>query len=307
LDDDIIGVLDDNLTIRILKECKSMNSIINKRLPGIIMCIVLPLSVVACSSQSSLQSSQSLSIEEPPSISAVSRMELDGFDTPEEAVKAYLEGLKAADPDQMIGTFAVERYVENYDFEANLDRLKVYVPTQDIKFPNANAFVSKLNVESRRIAVTNAIIRQYLAICYPEFDQSFPVMLNDGAGDFSALLVEKLNTVDLDSMTLLGFIPPESLAETYTVKMNQENMARQAKVYGAEKIVSLVAVFELQGNKYMLCSDVISYNGKWFMLQFGGNIGALLSISPYYAGIIPLSVPGIAEEFSGALESLTAP
>ena len=65
------------------------------------------------------------------------KTEGDGFDSPEDAAKAYLEGLRDLDIPRMMSAFAVESYVENFNFEALLNMLRVYMTGFDIKLPNA--------------------------------------------------------------------------------------------------------------------------------------------------------------------------
>lgn len=213
-----------------------------------------------------------------------------GFNSPEDAAEAYLEGLRNTDLNCMISTFAVESYAENYNFEAAMNRMKVYVPSQEIKLPNSNEFITAMNIESRRSSVTNMILRQYLFLCDSEFDQSQPQIMEDDLviSEFVAQLNKNLNTNKFQTLEVLGFIPPEALTDMYSSEQNQKNIARLAEIYGADELVCRVAVFELDGSRYMLCLDAVDYGGKWYISQFGGNIGALMSVASFTMGIVPV-------------------
>lgn len=217
-----------------------------------------------------------------------------GFDSPEDAVIAYLEGLRDSDLNRMIYAFAVERYVENYNFEALLNRLQAYTLTHEIRMPNANEFVTAMNIESRRARVIDGIIMQHIFLAHPELDmlatQAVDVEhISDFVGDFS----ENLNALDLYSIEILGFIPPEALDERYLSEHNQSVLASQAEVLGAEQLASRVAVFEMDGEKYLLLVDVAEYKGAWYLSDLGGNIGILLNISSFLQGMFPAEhVPG---------------
>jgi hypothetical protein len=77
-----------------------------------------------------------------------------GFDTPEDAVWEYVDGLKNADLDRMIGAFAIETYIENASLEKSLERVRAYLFfSSDINMPNSNEFVTALNIENRRKSV----------------------------------------------------------------------------------------------------------------------------------------------------------
>jgi len=213
-----------------------------------------------------------------------------GFNSPEDAAEAYFEGLRNTDLNCMISTFAVESYAENYNFEAAMNRMKVYVPSQEIKLPNSNEFITAMNIESRRSSVTNMILRQYLFLCDSEFDQSQPQIMEDdiAVSEFVAQLNKNLDTNKFQTLEVLGFIPPEALTDMYSSEQNKKNIARLAEVYGADELVSRVAVFELDGSRYMLCLDAVDYGGKWYISQFGGNIGALMSVASFTMGIVPV-------------------
>lgn len=69
------------------------------------------------------------------------RTEAEGVGTPQEAAAAYLVGLKACDADQMLRSFSVESYGENYDLLAYAEYTQMYLfMGQDVKFPGVNTF-----------------------------------------------------------------------------------------------------------------------------------------------------------------------
>lgn len=250
------------------------------------VCFAVVLCLTACSANAAVNSEQ----RQSASLKASDRLETEGFDTPEKAVSMYIEGLRTMELKRMMGAFAVETYAEKYDFEANLERLKAYVPAQDIKLPNANRLAADLNIEGRKTAISNAILRQYLSLSYANLDQaSLTGFENEGitAEEFVEHFTRNLESVKLDSLKLLGFIPPEELSEYYSIDANKENMDKQAVVYGADKIESRAAVVELAGEKYLLCMDVVNYGDKWFILNLSGNIGNLLGVDFVKSGVLP--------------------
>lgn len=50
------------------------------------------------------------------------KMEGDGFDTPEEALTAYIEAFKKMDMNGMISVYAMESFLENLDLEALVEK-----------------------------------------------------------------------------------------------------------------------------------------------------------------------------------------
>jgi len=209
-----------------------------------------------------------------------------GFDTPEAAIRAYLEGLRDSDLDRMISAFAVERSAENLDFEAYVEWLQIYTP--EMGMPNVNELVTAMNVETRRAHVVDMITQQYFLLCFPERDMAETQTVED-ASTFTSQFTEALNAPDLQTLELLGFIPPELLDvdERYASEGNQEHIALLVEIAGADQLESRVAVFELNGNKHLLFVETINYGGEWFVGQFGGGLSRALGFPPFMQGIAP--------------------
>lgn len=213
-----------------------------------------------------------------------------GFATPEDAMVAYLEGLRDGDLGRMTGAFAIEAYIANHDYEAMIERLGVYMFNSDPRIPNANELVTALNVENRRGQITMGIIMQYMSLAYPEFDALVPHPMSEeegGAAAFTRRLNDNLNSLDLSSLEILGFIPPGSLSDLYDTEQNQENLARRADIAGADQITGSAAVFVLDGKQYLLLTDLVQYGEHWYLYGLGGHIGALLGLSVETQGIAP--------------------
>ena len=231
-------------------------------------------------------------------VSDISPTEESGFDTPEDVIRAYLEGLRDSDLDRMISAFAVESFIENYDFEATLDRLQIYMPGgMEVNMPNANRLVTEMNVEYRRGQVVDMIISQHLLLLLLEMEDMTQRI--EDAGLFVNQFTETLNAPNFQSLELIGFVSPELLDEHYGSEMNQNNLALRAELIGASQQVSRVAVFELDGDRFLLFVDVVDYGGNWYIRYFGGNLSSLLGMAPFMQGIVP---PPFVHEFIDEIE-----
>lgn len=102
---------------------------------------------------------------------------------------------------------------------------------------------------------------------------------------FVESIYESVQSLSIETLEVLGFIHPALLSEHYANALNQENLAKQAKVYGADEIQSVVALFSIGKNTYTMCCDVARYGDLWYMLSLGGNIGVLLNLAPSTGGI----------------------
>lgn len=193
-----------------------------------------------------------------------------GFDTPNEAAKAYLESLKEYDIDQMISTFAVESYVDGYDFLANLERDMGYrLMSVLFNLPVVNEFSREINIQSWKKEVAGDIAAQYSSL--------FTVYgLHDDAGE-----------LNLASIKVLGSIPAKTLLERYPSATAESLMKQWAKLSGAQQVDSSILVFELNGSKYCLFTDAIKYNGRWYNWKLGGFMSGCLGYSYSLMGIVP--------------------
>ena len=74
----------------------------------------------------------------------------------------------------------------------------------------------------------------------------------------------------------------------------QDAAERQLSFLGADAIESRVAVFEIGGNRYALFADIVSYGDSWYVLEFGGNLAAMLGVHLAMQGLI---APEIVDVF----------
>ncbi|MDD3795593.1 MAG: hypothetical protein PHE06_06440 [Lachnospiraceae bacterium] len=219
-----------------------------------------------------------------------------GYQSPEDAVSAYLKGFQENDIDQMMAACAVETYVERFDLIKYVERLQAYSPSMTC-LPDISGFSERLNLESRRAEIIKAIRQQYLTITKSS------TAVGDSAGtvlpmkDFDTTTEEFLQNIFaeedetfLSDIVFSGsFLKPEDLAEVYSSEQNQNNMGKTAAYLGAEEIQSVVAALTVKEDPYLLCMDTVCYDDKWYVLNAGGTIGSIEGISAYLGGVWPLT------------------
>ncbi len=216
--------------------------------------------------------------------------ESEGFDSPQLAAKAYLEGFKAHELDQMISAFSIESYVDHYDLQASLENVHAYVfMHQEFNLPAVNDFSRGFNIQSRKEEILRDTVKQYAAVynINEGYFKNSTLLKDEDISDenISSKLIKLLDQMDLSSMKILGYIPPEELSEEYGSNGRLDIRAQQTKVCGAENVESCVVIFELEGNKYCFCFDAVQYKGKWYIRRLGGSISTLLNIPFDLAGI----------------------
>ena len=91
------------------------------------------------------------------------KMEGDGFASPEEALGAYIEGLKNNDIDQMLAAFAIETYAQNYSILKDVECFKAFLPAR-MNIPAISDFSLRLIIENRRSKIMESIRSHYLIL-----------------------------------------------------------------------------------------------------------------------------------------------
>lgn len=225
-------------------------------------------------------------LPEPKAAAAGRRqVESDGYDTPKEAAAAYLEGLKACDTEQMLGTFSVESYGQNYNMQAYLERMQAYMfLQQDVVVPGVNDFTKAMISCGREEEIKEDMLMQgnalYLWYCY----------YNDMEPGQTFSWEELQGKLELDTIEVAEFILPESIAEKSGSEQVNAMRAERAGVCGAEEQQDCVVVFTCEGEKYCLFMEEMKYNGRWYNSGFGnfafsaiGGYADTMGTMPYEA------------------------
>jgi hypothetical protein len=230
------------------------------------------------------------------------RVEGAGFQSPEDAVSAYMDALSSADYDAMISTCSIETAVENYDLLVDMQWRKVYTRNYG-KIPNSNDFNNSINIAQYRHNIEQSIWRQYVTLCYltyeisdwldaPSWLLSIPqAFSSDGeVREFydslnAELDSEKLSAVkeyritDAQEFDLKGLLNDEQM---------KRNIEKQISVLGADELAMLAAIFTAGGEDWIINFDVVRYGEKWWISTPQGTFGTFLGTPLERGGIVRL-------------------
>jgi len=220
--------------------------------------------------------------------SAVAKIEGPGYDTPEEAAEAYLTALKNQDIGAMVATFAVESYVDNYDFEAWCERLQSYSHTSEMRLPTSNVYNSALDVEARRASIINQITNQYFTNNVPSVVWGYTISLAENPQVASDIEKDTDHYVFSD-LEITGTMSPNDITDdVYSIEKNQENLLKQNKPFGVhdlKDVSNVVITFEANGETWYFCPQLIRYEGRWYVQYLTGNAAAILGMDFVSGGI----------------------
>jgi len=221
--------------------------------------------------------------------SAVAKIEGPGYDTPEEAAEAYLIALKNQDTGAMVATFAVESYVDNYDFEAWCERLQAYVPTFEMKLPTSNVYNSTLDVETRRASIINQITNQYFTYNVPSVRLGTTISLAENP-QVASVIEKDTDHYVFSDLEITGTMSPNDITnDIYSIEKNQENLLTQTKPFGVhdlKDVSNVVITFEANGETWYFCPQLIRYEGRWYVQSLTGNAAAIMGMDSAYGGIV---------------------
>ena len=223
------------------------------------------------------------------------KMEGDGFDTPREAMTAYIKGLQDNDIDEMIAAFAVETYALNYDIAGYVERVGAYV--SPIGFlPQLSDFSVRLNIENQRKNITDIIRAHYLVLLGSPAvlgdKAGMPIPLKDSYASAQELVDDVFGVSDeaiLDSITFENeFYSPALISGNFMSANMMKTCKRQADMINAQGLCPLAARLSCNGKSYLLIMDAVQYGTKWYLSSSMGILASLQGLPTISRGLVPM-------------------
>ncbi len=214
------------------------------------------------------------------------RYEGEGFDTPEEALTCYMEGLKNLNFEQMLSAFAWETQMEHYDFKAFFERIRAYQPTMHPRMPSVNDFMFSANVNNIRFYQADLIYRsleQYiLGDDSPTRQKTGSVIFEKDTDDVTVFL-QKFDNGRLEKLTQMSnirFLSPDDVTEGKfsSAGNNPETFIKQTACYGADEAVNLVGVANVGDETLYCCPTICRYGDRWYLVSVSSMTSMILGV-----------------------------
>lgn len=221
-----------------------------------------------------------------PMALAENRHEGEGYDTPEEAVLAYIEALNRGDVDDMLATFAMETFADHCDADAYLTRMRSISPVTIYGVPVNGAYSRSLLINARYSQIANVLMHQYMEISASMNGMS--VALDDAQTreEMKARFKNSPMNAWEGNTEFVYWINPALLDEKIVYPMNMANSATQTAHYGADDIDWKVALLNLNGTPAVLLMQCVKYGDRWYNAEFGGLPGMVLGLTVQSAGMV---------------------
>lgn len=227
---------------------------------------------------------------EATGVDITGKSEGDGYDTPEEAVEAYINGMIQNDYDAMVAAFSVESFIDNYDLKYTIEKNQGY--QLGIPFlPDTGEITYRINLEGRRSQIMGTVRAHYLLLNHSEdiLNSSLSLKDYDSVEDMYHSIFPVDDTDYLSDITFdREYYDPDFLTNgQYGSDDIQKNMSRNAKSYGVDEIESVIAKIYCNGEPVLLGPDVGRYGNKWYVLYGQGMAMTLMGCMYNMYGMYP--------------------
>ena len=213
------------------------------------------------------------------------RLEGDGFDTPEDAVRFYLEGLKNRDFGQMLRAFAWETQAEHFSAETKLRRVRSYTPAIKPRMPGDADMIRTANMYSlygvQIDALYQALETYLLQEEQPNLTTGTGIItfkedaeLEEFIGRYGNDRIEKLA-----GLTNIRFLTPDEVTGgMFSMGKNPENYLKMNAMYGADETVDVPAVADLGEGIIFCCPTAARYGEKWYLVTVSSMTNMILAM-----------------------------
>ena len=214
--------------------------------------------------------------------------ETGGFDTPEDAILQYLSGLKACDPDRMLGVFAWETLSAHSCFR-NALLFSGYYPELWPGFPEDGGFLSQVNAMllcARYGTPIRYAMRVYLTGLSrpgtaPE-DLLVQTRRVQDEAEAEAVIAD-FSPSRLGELAAIGnvrvFLPEDAAGEKYGKDRIKNRLEQYREVYGAEEICERAVGFTIGDRSFGFAPVLGRYAGRWYLIMLSGQLSGMLGFS----------------------------
>lgn len=221
-----------------------------------------------------------------------------GGETPEEAVRLYLEGLKTGDSDMMLSAYAWESMNRNADFTASALFRVLYDKNSWPLFPHDGGLLDDLNMAllvERRVDKLRGSFLYFVTEGKLNDNENMkrtrriPVR-NDEDADALLSYFELNRMCLLETISDISFCEPQELSDVYgsdAVKRTRESY-RQA--YGADELTELAVFFTIDGEEYVIMPQLVRYGDRWYISDMTGTLSVICGIKAENAALCPVSL-----------------
>ncbi|RPJ75412.1 MAG: hypothetical protein EHM20_08975 [Alphaproteobacteria bacterium] len=184
---------------------------------------------------------------------------------PENVIKSYFSETKKQNLSGLISFFAIDKYINNFNFKHYSQELGIITPTSQL-LPEQYSIYQELNKYFRSSQVTNQVRVYLLTIISNNDDIHLPITVNNGSTIDS--FIQNINPQILSSLKLLYIRNPTKKLDPVGIN---EIFIKQARRIGAEDSSERVALIQIENTTFMVPFRFIKYNNEWYIESLISN------------------------------------
>ena len=169
------------------------------------------------------------------------KLEGEGYDTPEEAVTAYAEYLKAGDFDGIVSTFAMESREEYFNLEEFYERINMFSPALAssgqlyVMLGNDSDFATTINLENRRSYISTNVFRQLMMMMVAQADDEELISSIESNTTFTISDDDDIEAImdfldifpELEDMKIKDILDESDFKENFETALKQHNKGKE--------------------------------------------------------------------------------
>lgn len=218
----------------------------------------------------------------------IGQLEGEGFASSEEAVTAFLTGLKEHNMSAMKSTFAIETYAEHIDVNTLIERLGSY-HNKIGWVPNDTEFALQCNILKREDNVLQELMNLYMTLIKCD------VAVGENVGMTVPYKKEEMDLTDF----VENLFPGNKNTLDITFDVNQtipedvnDDFLKLQEVYDKmyahiqpDDLKPICVFLRVDDEEYLLYMDTVLYEDRWYIAELGGFLGSLCDIAVDNAGL----------------------
>lgn len=247
--------------------------------------------------ETTLETAQTSEDEKKIEEKAKTKTEGEGYDTPEDAIRAYAKYLKEGDINKIYSVFAVESYLTHYDMLQHYENYSVFypyaLPSQGYCsiLLDGTELANELNIENRKTYISTNVYRSYIYCMTEQIDNeetkekinnANPIHLEEGeVGEVVDYF--ELNPGFAD-MEIKEIMKPSDFGPISRDQISKydERMKNQMDAEDVKDVCIRVCV---DGKDYVIFMLAACYGNKWYLVQFYNTVSSLLGMNSISGGI----------------------
>ena len=215
---------------------------------------------------------------------AAERLEGNGYDTPEEAVLAYLDALDRGDVAGMLSTFAIESYAEHMDSRLFTQYRRQYTPSVSVNYlPREDVYALSLAVQARYGGLAVSLLANE---AYQLFEADGVLVRTAGErAEFEDRFRQSPALNPVGNVEFVRWADPVAMTRGQIAHLSGGRSLPLNAYAGAEDLTERIAEIRIGGRTAYQVMTCARYGGRWYNMEFGGRTlnlaGAKLSVAAY--------------------------